>query len=250
MFRPRIIPCLLLKDLGLVKTIKFSNPKYIGDPINAVRIFNDLEADELVFLDITASKENKLIDLRFLKRVAEEAFMPFAVGGGINNADQIKEIFKAGAEKAVLNTFAIEKPELIKEAAEIFGSQSIIVSIDVKKVNGEYLVYSHCGTKKTDLNPINLAKKMENLGAGEIIINSIDCDGLMEGYDLSLIKLVSDAVNIPVIALGGAGQVSHFKEAITKGASAVAAGSLFIYSGKNRGILINYPEKSELNEIF
>ncbi len=250
MFRPRIIPCLLLKELGLVKTIRFSNPTYIGDPINAVRIFNDFKADELVFLDIEASKKNKLIDLNFVKKVGQEAFMPFAVGGGIKNVKQIRSIFKCGTEKVVINTAAIENPYLISKASEIFGSQSIIASIDVKKSKRGYEVYIYGGTKNTALNPILVAKKMENFGAGEILINSIEKDGTMEGYDLELIKLVSENVNIPVIACGGSGSLEDFVKATKSGATAVAAGSLFVYSGRNRGILINYPDKKDLEEVF
>lgn len=250
MFRPRIIPCLLLKNKGLVKTVNFGNPNYIGDPINAVRIFNDFEADELVFLDIDASKENRCIDLEFVKKIGEEAFMPFAVGGGISTIDQIKSILNNGAEKVVLNTHAIENPEFIKQASDIFGSQSIIVSLDVKKDLNGYNVCTRSGTKNTGLDPVSVAKQMECLGAGELIINSIDKDGSMEGYDLSLIKKISESVNIPVIALGGAGDLSDFSKAVKAGATAVSAGSIFVYSGKNRGILINYPDKEELKEIF
>lgn len=250
MFRPRVIPCLLLKDKGIVKTTNFQNPNYIGDPINAVRLFNDFEADELVFLDIEASKTGKTIDLNFVKKIGEEAFMPFAVGGGISSIEQIKEILNNGAEKVVINSYAIQNPDFIKEASDIFGSQSIIVSIDVKKEPDGYKFYTHSGTKNTNLNPIDFAKQMESAGAGEIIINSIDKDGTLDGYDLEIIKKISQAVNIPVIALGGAGATSDFKKAVKAGATAVAAGSLFVYSGKNRGILINYPDKKELKEIF
>ncbi len=250
MFRPRVIPCLLLKDKGLVKTINFQNPNYIGDPINAVRLFNDFEADELVFLDIDASKTGKPVDLNFVKKIGEEAFMPFAVGGGISSLDEIHSILNNGAEKVVINTSVIVNPNFIKEAAEVFGSQSIIVSIDVKKESGKYKAYTKSGTKESGFEAIDLAKQMEKLGAGELIINSIDKDGTMSGFDLELIKKISSAVNIPVIALGGAGKLSDFKKAVNSGATAVAAGSLFVYSGKNKGILINYPDKKELREIF
>ena len=250
MFRPRVIPCLLLKDKGLVKTINFQNPNYIGDPINAVRLFNDFEADELVFLDIEASKTGKTIDLNFVKKIGEEAFMPFAVGGGISSIEQIKEILNNGAEKVVINSHGIKNPDFIKKAAEMFGSQSIIVSIDVKKESGKYKAYTKSGTKESGFDAVELAKKMDKLGAGEIIINSIDKDGTMSGFDLEIIKKVSDSVNIPVIALGGAGEISDFKKAVESGAAAVGAGSLFVYSSKNKGILINYPDKKELREIF
>ena len=252
MFRPRIIPCLLLKGAGLVKTIKFGEPKYIGDPMNAVKIFNDLKADELVFLDIDASKESRTVSFELVKKIGDEAFMPFSVGGGIKNTEDIKKLFSAGVEKVVINTGALENDGLIKKGADIFGSQSIIASIDVKKdANGDYSVFSHGGTKDTGLEPVYAAIKMEKLGAGEILINSIDNDGTMEGYDLALIKRITAAVKIPVIAIGGAGGLNDFALAIYKGrASAVAAGSMFVYSGKNRGILINYPDREELEEIF
>jgi len=251
MFRPRIIPCLLLKDLGLVKTIQFKNPRYIGDPMNAVKIFNDFEADELVFLDIEASKKNRMIDINFVKKVSEEAFMPFAVGGGISNIEQIRNIMNSGAEKVIINTFAMENPLLVKEASEVFGSQAIIVSIDAKKEKDKYFVFTHGGTKKTRLDPADFAKKMECAGAGEILITSIDNDGLMNGYDINLIRLISNAVKIPVIANGGAGDLDDLNSAIVKGgASAGAAGSIFVYSGKNRGILINYPDKDEIFRKF
>ena len=251
MFRPRIIPCLLLKDRGLVKTVKFKDPRYIGDPINAVKIFNDFEADELVFLDIDASKNNKTIDLDFVKKVGQEAFVPFAVGGGIKSTDQIKALLNAGSEKVVINSSAIENSQLIKEASEIFGSQSIIASIDVKKENGKYSVYGCGGTKKMELDLIDFAKKVEKLGAGEIMINSIDLDGTMEGFDIELIKSITDNVKIPVIAVGGAGSLEDMKRAVEEGgASAVSAGSIFVYSGKSKGILINYPDKEDIEEIF
>jgi len=219
--------------------------------MNAVKIFNDFEADELVFLDIKASKENRIIDLEFVKKVGREAFMPFAVGGGIKTINQIKAIFNAGAEKVVINSHAIDNHDFVKEAIENFGSQSIIVCLDVRKEGKGYSVYTYGGTKDTGLDPVYVAKKMEKLGAGEILINSIDNDGVMEGYDLELIRRVSEAVNIPVIAVGGAGGLRDFAKAIKTGkASAVAAGSMFVYSGKNKGILINYPDKEELKEIF
>lgn len=252
MFRPRLIPCLLLKNLGLVKTIKFQESRYIGDPMNAVKIFNDLEADELIFLDIEASKESRILPIEFVKKVGEEAFMPFAVGGGIKTMEDIRKILKNGAEKVVINTQAIQNPDFIRNAADTFGSQSIIISIDVKKyTNNKYHVFTNSGTKNTFRDPISVAKQMEELGTGEIVIHSIDNDGMMSGFDLNLIKSISQAVKIPVIALGGAGKLDHLAQAITKGkASAVAAGSIFIYSGKERGILINYPDREETKVLF
>ncbi len=252
MYRPRVIPILLLKGQGLVKSVKFKDYRYIGDPINAVKIFNDLKADELVFLDILASKEKRTISLDFVRNVGDEANMPFAVGGGIRTIQQIKEIINAGAEKVIINTYAVENPEYIKQASDEFGSSTIVVSIDVKKkLFGKKQVYTLAGSKATGLNPVHFAKVMQEKGAGEIIINSIEKDGAMEGYDLDLIKEVSQAVEIPVIAAGGAGQLCDFNKAVNESyASAVAAGSMFVYHGPRKAVLINYPTNNELKELF
>ncbi len=251
MYRPRVIPCLLLKDQGLVKTIKFKDPTYVGDPINAVKIFNDAKADELVFLDITATLENRITDLNVIRNIGDEAFMPFAVGGGIKTVDHAKDIIGAGAEKVVINSSAVENPQVITDIAEIFGRQSIIGSIDVKKNGAGYKVCVNSGQKNTERDPISIAEQMEEAGAGEILINSIDLDGTQKGYDIQLIKLISDSVSIPVIAAGGAGKESDFFDAVNDGgASAVAAGSLFVFIGRKRAVLINYPDRDELEEIF
>lgn len=249
MFRPRIIPCLLLENNRLVKTTKFKNPIYIGDPTNAIKIFNDLEADELVLLDISASKRGGVISKEFVKKISDEAFMPLAVGGGINSVKDVQEILSSGAEKIVLNTNSINF-DLVKKIVKTFGGQSVIISIDVMKIGEKYSCFLIGGEKNTCLDPIFLAKKMEELGVGEIIINSIDKDGMMEGYDLDLIEMISKAVNIPVISLGGAGNFEDFSQAIKVGASAVAGGSVFVFSGKGKGILINYPDQKEIDNIF
>lgn len=248
MFRPRVIPVLLLKGQGLVKSIKFKDYRYIGDPINAVKIFNDLKADELVFLDILASKEKRLISLDFVKNVGEEANMPFAVGGGINKIEHIRAIINAGAEKVIINTYAAENPDFIKEASASFGTSTIVVCIDVKKkLLGGLKTWVINGSKSTKYNPVEFAQLMEKNGAGEIIIQSIEKDGEMNGYDIELIKSISEAVTIPVVALGGAGNINHLNEAYNQGyANGLAAGSMFIYQSKKRGVLINYPEKKEL----
>lgn len=252
MFRPRVIPVLLLKNLGLVKSIKFKDYNYIGDPINAVKLFNDLRADELVFLDILASKEKRTIQLSFVQKVGDECNMPFSVGGGIKTISDIKQILNAGAEKVIINSFAAENPEFIKEASMEFGSSTIVVSIDVKKnLFGKESTYVLGGSKSTGYSPVDFAKLMEEKGAGELVINSIDKDGTMEGYDLNLIKKVSEAVTIPVIACGGAGTYAHLAEGIKDSfASAVAAGSIFIYHGPRKAVLINYPSKDDLQKIF
>ena len=252
MFRPRVIPILLLKKQGLVKSIKFNNYRYIGDPINAVKIFNDLRADELVFVDILASKEKRTISLDFVSEVGDEANMPFAVGGGIRTIQDIKEIINAGAEKVIINSYAVEKPDFIKEAVDVFGSSTIVVSIDVKKkIFGKQQVYTFCGSKSTGIDPINFAKLVEEKGAGEIIITSIEKDGMMMGYDFDLVKKVSKVVKIPVVAAGGAGDFEDFQRAVKDSyASAVSAGSMFVYHGPRRAVLINYPSKNELNNLF
>ena len=252
MQRPRVIPVLLLRNLGLVKSVKFKNHHYIGDPINAVKIFNDKKADELVFLDINATSENRCIPIEFVHKVGDEANMPFAVGGGIKTIENIREVLNYGAEKVIINTAAHEDPDFIKRAADSFGSSTITVCIDVKKkLLGREQIFLDRSEKETGENPVCFAQKMEEYGAGEIIIQSVDKDGTYEGYDLELIKKISVAVTIPVIALGGAGQYSHFKDAVYNGmASAVAAGSIFVYHGPRKAVLISYPSKEEIKGIF
>ncbi|MFW9777491.1 MAG: AglZ/HisF2 family acetamidino modification protein [Candidatus Heimdallarchaeota archaeon] len=252
MLKTRVIPVLLLRGRGLVKTVKFKDPKYVGDPINAVRIFNEKEVDELTFLDIMASRDKTSPQFDLIKDIATECFMPFGYGGGVRSIQDIRTILKNGAEKVILNSSAIESPQLINEAAEIFGSQSIVISIDVRKNRfGKNQVYIRSGLERTDYSPEELAKQVETLGAGEIIINSIDRDGTMEGYDLELIKKVNETVDIPVVACGGAGSLQHFREAVrVAGASAVAAGSMFVFHGPLRAVLINYPSQDELKEFL
>ena len=248
MFRPRIIPVLLLKDLALVKSVQFKNYKYIGDPINAVRIFNDLEADELVFLDITASRKKRLISLDFVKAVGEESQMPFCVGGGIKSVGDIQAVIAAGAEKVVLNTCAGRDPDFVKIASDEFGSSTIVVCIDVKRtLFGFERAWILGGSRSTRLSPLDFAKLMEDKGAGELIVQSIERDGMMEGYDIDLIRSISQAVSIPVVALGGAGKIEDLVDGYRNGlANGLAAGSLFVYQDKRRGVLINYPEKRDL----
>jgi cyclase len=238
----------LLKGQGLVKTVNFTDPKYIGDPMNAVKIFNDKEVHELVFLDITASTEKRSPRLDYISDIASECFMPLGYGGGIRTVKQAEDIFNRGVEKVIINSCAVENPSFIHELAEQFGSQSIVVSIDVKKdILGNYQTYTHSGTTKTRWDPITWAQEAERLGAGEIFLNSIDRDGMMKGYDIPLIKSVTASVSIPVVACGGAGKVEDFSIAVHEGgASAVAAGSIFVYYGKHRAVLINFPNDEEL----
>ena len=252
MLRTRVMPCLLLQGESLVKTVKFKKLNYIGDAINTVRIFNQMEVDELIFLDIQATVERRKPPFEIIQDIASECFMPFAYGGGIRDLDDIKRIFSIGVEKIVINSYAYEHPEFITLAADKFGSQSIIVSIDSKKnFWGKYEVFTQRGRKKTKMSPIEYAQKMERLGAGEIFINSIEKDGTWDGYDITLIQDVSAAVKIPVIACGGAGSIADLGKAVKEGgASAVAAGSLFVYQAKDLGVLINFPEQAELQKAI
>jgi cyclase len=252
MFRPRVIPVLLLQNKGLVKSKQFKNHRYIGDPINAVRIFNDLKADELIFLDILATRQNRTISLDFVKNVGEEANMPFAVGGGINGISQIRDILNAGAEKVIINTAAVQNPDFIRQASETFGSSTISVCIDVKKkLFGTEQAWIIAGSKSAGKTPVDIALEMEKQGAGELIIQSIEKDGMMQGYDIPLIRKISEAVTIPVVALGGAGSIMDFQHAVHEGsASAVAAGSLFVYHGSRNAVLVNYPTRDQLSEFL
>lgn len=254
-YRPRVIPCLsITAEHDLVKTTKFSNPRYLGDPINAVKIFNDKGVDELCILDINASKTGKGPDFEYIKDIASEAFMPLSYGGGITNIEQIKKIFNLGYEKVIINTAFYQNPKLITQAANLAGSQSIVVSIDVKnEMYGRKKCYICSGTEKTGKDPIEMAKLAERLGAGEILINSITNDGTMKGYDIKLISDVVETVNVPVIACGGAGTVQDLKKALCEGhAHAIAAGSLFVYYGSEKAVLINMPDEEELirNQIY
>jgi cyclase len=243
---------LLLRNNGLVKTIKFKDSTYIGDPINTVKIFNEKEVDELFFLDIDATKLHKEPPYELIQNIASECFMPFAYGGGIESLQQIERIIKSGAEKVIINTNAFLQKDFLGQAVQQFGSSTIAVSIDAKKefLKGN-IVYVKGGTLSTGISPVEYAKKIENEGAGEILINSIDRDGVMEGYDIELIKAISSSVRIPIIACGGAGNLNDFSLAVKEGgASAVAAGSFFVFHGKRRAVLITYPSYSEIEGLF
>lgn len=242
---------MLLKNKGLVKSTRFKDHRYIGDPINAVKIFNDMKADELAFLDIMASKEGRMISIDFVSKVGEEANMPFAVGGGIEKIEDIQKIIAAGAEKVIINTQALNV-DFIREAADTFGSSTIVVCLDVKKkFFGKKQTWTLAGEKASGYDPVDFARIMQDNGAGELIVQSIEQDGMMQGYDVPLIKAVSEAVTIPVIALGGAGNLSHLKQAYIEAyANGLAAGSMFVYYGLRKGILINYPEKEDIIKLL
>jgi cyclase len=252
MLQKRVIPCLLLHKGGLYKTEKFKNPTYIGDPINAIKIFNEKEVDELMFLDIDASVENKEPNYKMIEDIASECFMPLCYGGGVKNIEQMKKIYALGVEKVSLSSQAVINPSLIKEAASIFGNQSVIVTIDIKKdFWKKQKVFINNGKKNTKLNPIDFIKKVETLGAGEIVINSIDNDGVMKGYDIELLKEIKSNVKVPIIALGGAGNLNHIKEVFENSkVDAVACGSMFVYQGPLKGVLISYPPYHTVQKIL
>lgn len=241
--RIRIIPALLLLNEGLYKTVRFKNPNYVGDPINTVKIFNEKEADELVLLDITASRQNKSINYKKIAEIAGEAFMPIAYGGAIKNFEDACRVFDAGFEKVIINSAAFKNPDLLGTIAKVYGSQAVVVSMDVKpNWMGKYKVYTYSAINNTGLSPDEYARMVANAGAGEILLQAIHQDGTWGGYDIPLIKMVSSAVSIPVVACGGAAGVDDFKKAITEGgASAVAAGSMFVYQKKGMGVLISFP---------
>ncbi|BDQ13345.1 AglZ/HisF2 family acetamidino modification protein [Sediminibacterium sp. TEGAF015] len=252
MLRPRIIPSLLYHDKGLVKTVNFKSPKYVGDPINAVRIFNEKQVDELAFFDIDATVLGKEPDYALIEKLANQSRMPLCYGGGVKTKEQAQRIFSLGIEKIALSSAIIQNPKLVTEIAERVGSQSVIVVLDVKKkVFGGYELYTHNGKKATGVNPLKLAAEMQQLGAGEIIINSIDQDGSMNGYDMSLIEKVAGVTSLPLTVLGGAGSLQDIEKVIEKhGVIGVAAGSLFVFKGPYKAVLINYPSQTEKNKIF
>lgn len=249
MVRRRVIPCLLLKDRGLVKTVRFKEPKYVGDPINAIRIFNEKEVDELVLLDIEASRLKCEPNYELIAEVAGECFMPICYGGGIKSLSHAEKVFSLGIEKIALNGAALEDLSLVRQIAEKFGSQSIVGSMDCRKgFWGGYSVYSENGTKDTKRQPVEWAQELEAAGVGEIFLNSIDRDGTQKGFDVALVESVVSQVHVPVIACGGAGSTADLIDLFDRtGVSAVAAGSLFVFHGKHRAVLISYPDIKVLN---
>lgn len=252
MLTTRVIPVLLYNGTGLVKSVRFKDYRYIGDAINTVRILNDKEVDEIMLLDIAATARGRGPDFRLIADVASECFMPMGYGGGITNVEEIRRILRLGVEKVCINSAAVSDPALIRRTADLIGSQSVLISVDVKKgFLGKYEVYTHSGSRGTGLDPVAFAAQMEKIGAGELLLNAIDRDGTMQGYDIDLLRRVTATVSIPVIACGGAGKLQDFTDAVqTGGASAVAAGSLFVFHGRHRAVLINYPTQTELEQAF
>jgi len=253
MLRSRIIPCLLIHNGGLVKTKNFTDPKYVGDPINAVKIFNEKEVDEIIVADIDATRLNREPDYVLIEQIAKECRMPFCYAGGVTKPEQIEKIISLGVEKVAIGASAVYKPDLISDSAIRVGNQSIVVVMDVKKTGlfKKYEVFTHNATKSTGMNPVELAKKSEQMGAGEILINSINNDGCMNGYDLDLISSVRSAVKLPITVLGGASSLEDFRDVINRfGIIGAAAGSIFVFKGKYRAVLIQYPSQEEKNKIF
>lgn len=247
MLRPRIIPCLLLDNQRLVKTVGFREPGYVGDPVNALNIFNNKEVDEVIVLDISRERRGAP-DFGYIAKLTSECFMPLCYGGFVSNLDQIGELFRLGLEKVSLNTALLENPDLVCAAADRFGSQSIVASIDVVLENGHYLTW--CRARQRGLEPaLDTALRAQKLGAGEIMLNNVDRDGTMVGYDLDLARSVCQAVSIPVILCGGAGSLDDFHKGLEAGASACAAGSFFVYKGKHRAVLISYPRREQLARL-
>jgi len=251
--RPRIIPCLLVHDGGLVKTVRFASPKYVGDPINAVKIFNEKESDELVVLDIDATVRGVDPNLKVIGRLAAECRMPLCYGGGVRSVSQAKEIIGLGVEKVALSAAAVQDPSLLSRIADEIGRQSVVAALDVKRSggNGGYRVWTHNASRDSGRELLDLAAELEVAGAGELLVNSIDRDGTMEGYDLDLAETVRDSLGIPITVLGGAGSLAHLGQLIRRcGVLGVAAGSLFVFKGPYKAVLINYPGAVQKEDLF
>ncbi len=252
MLKTRVIPCLLLRGRGLYKTVKFKNPKYVGDPVNAVKIFNEKEVDEIILLDIAATAERREPNFELIRDVASECFMPLTYGGAVSSLEHIRKLQRLGVEKVSLNSAAYRDRKTVAVACDTFGSSSVIAAIDTRKtILGKDEVWIDGGRTNTHSDPVQYAKELERLGVGEILVNSIDRDGTMTGYNTELLRKIASAVKLPIIACGGAGSLAHMGEAVREaGISAVAAGSMFVFHGKHRAVLINYPSRSQLEEYL
>lgn len=249
--RPRVIPTLLVEDGELVKTIQFKNSIYLGDPINTVRLLNDMEVDELVVLDISASKQDKGPNFSLVEDIRNEAFMPLAYGGGIHTVSQVQDLISMGVEKVSLNKTLLDNPNIVKEASQLIGSQSIIGSIDIKKsLFGKYKIFSHTDKKYLQSDLAGYLETLETLGVGELLINLVDRDGTWKGYDLNFVEDIARYVNVPLVICGGASSLDDLKLVTLSGADAAAAGSLFSFQGKDQGVLTNYPSSGELDKLF
>ena len=252
MLRSRIIPCLLVRNGGLVKTVNFGHPKYVGDPINAVKIFNEKEVDEMIVLNIEATVRNIEPDYGMIGDLAAECRMPLCYGGGVKSVEQVERIISLGVEKVAMSSAAISNPGIVAQASELFGSQSIVVVMDVKKIGGgrHYEIWTHNARKPTGQSPVDFAKQVEALGAGEVVINAIDRDGVMKGYDLDVVNEIREAIRLPITVLGGAGSLEDIAALIHSfGIIGAAAGSLFVFKGVYRAVLINYPSRVEKDAL-
>jgi imidazole glycerol-phosphate synthase subunit HisF len=248
----RIIPCVLYSDEGLVKTKKFRSPNYIGDPINSIRLFNDKEVDELLFIDIDASKNKSEPNFTLVQEIASECFMPLSYGGGIKDVHTVEKLLKMGVEKVSINSALLSNLDLCKKISTEFGSSTLIGSIDVKKnLIGRYRVYNHIQKKTLSLDPIDYVKQLEANGVGEIFINNVDLDGTFSGYDISLLQEIENKLSVPIIPCGGAGSLTDLAEVFNKTKiKAVAAGSIFVYTGKFNAVLINFPTEDQKEQIM
>jgi cyclase len=251
MLQTRIIPFLLIKNGKLVKTVKFKKPEYIWDPVNAIKIFNEKEVDEIIVLDISASIKNSEPDYKFIKRIADECFMPVCYGGGITNIDQIRKIFEIGIEKISINSILYRNINILEQASKLFGNQCIVASVDIKKDwLGQYNTHFYSGEKKAKIPLADFLKQIVDKGAGEILLNNIDAEGTWRGFDLELLNLVANSVKVPVIAMGGAGNLEHISDALSKSkVSAIALGSMAVYQKQGMGVLINFPSKEFQNDL-
>ena len=252
MLRPRVIPTLLLRGTGLVKTVRFDAPRYLGDPRNTVRIFNEKEVDELVLLDITATRDGRAPQYDLVREIVSEAFMPIAYGGGLRTVDDCMRMLAVGVEKVVINSAACDDPALVTQMAQRLGTSTVVASIDVRRTFlGAYEVRARSGQQRTGREPVPWARELQERGVGEILLTAIDRDGTMSGYDLELIRQVTAAVSVPVVACGGAGQLPDLGAAVREGhAAAAAAGSLFVFKGRHRAVLVNFPTPAELRGVF
>jgi imidazole glycerol-phosphate synthase subunit HisF len=251
MLRPRLIPCLLVHQGGLVKTVGFDKPKYVGDPLNAVRIFNEKEVDELMVLDIDATREQRDPDYTLIRNLAAECRMPLAYGGGVRTVEQFERLVGLGVEKVAVSAAAVAEPGLISAAAARVGSQSVVVVLDVRRKGTSWQVFTHNGTRATGLDAATFARECERLGAGEVVVNSIDRDGQMKGYDLELVRCIRDAVSRPLTVLGGAGSLADIGALLREfGLVGAAAGSLFVFKGVYRAVLINYPSRADKDKLI
>lgn len=251
MLEKRIIPCLLISDGGVVKTTKFKDPSYVGDPINSVKIFNDKEVDELVIIGIDASKKKQGPNFDLLRELADEAFMPMAYGGGLHTFKQIEDVFSLGFEKVCLNSANFGSMQLLRQASDKFGAQSIVASVDIKKnLFGKYLIYDHVSGKTLDIKPQDYLRSLITNGAGEIFINFVDKDGTLSGYDIKGFQQISEGLEVPMIACGGARDYNDLKDVLVAGADAACAGALFVYHGPHRAVLINYPKRDVVESLI